>query len=212
MRLPRKRAAAGPALGRSPLPRRPRLGCGEIPGEARAFPAFFRQRPECRNQTRRACRSCLLSESTRYQGLGIASPCLTRMWSRLWAQGSACPGQAPSRSGSFLGFVHVVRLFFLWHRTGASRAARCLGTGGRREAGGGETGPRHLERTRVHLRLGVKGAWDPQRKWFPVHRPRRQPSGPPTGPGRKWDLDTFGQLLWLFHPRNLNAAFFFCAS
>lgn len=84
------------------------------------------------------------------------------------------------------------------------------GAGGGR--GGGETGPRHLERTRVHLRLGVKGAWDPQRKQFPVHRPWRQPSGPPTGSGRKWDLDTFGQLLWLFHPRNLNAAFFFCAS
>lgn len=141
MRLPRKQAAAGPALGRSPLPRRrPRLGCGEIPGEARAFPAFFRQRPECRNQTRRACRSCLLSESTRYQGLGIASPCLTRTWSRLWARGSACPGQAPSRSGSFLGFVHVVRLFFLWHRTGASRAARCLGTGSRGGAGRGRDG------------------------------------------------------------------------
>lgn len=104
MRLPRKRAAAGPALGRSPLPRRrPHLGCGEIPGEARAFPAFFRQRPECRNQTRRACRSCLLSESTRYQGLGIASPCLTRTWSRLWARGSACPGQAPSRLRQFPG-------------------------------------------------------------------------------------------------------------
>lgn len=71
-------------------------------------------------------------------------------------------------------------------------------------------GPRHLEGTRVSLRLGVKGAWDPQRKQVRVHRPWGWQSGPPTDSGQKWDLDTFGQFLWLFRPRNINAAFSLC--
>lgn len=83
-------------------------------------------------------------------------------------------------------------------------------SGNRKREEGGETGPHHLERTRVSLCLGVKDAWDPPRKQARVHRPWRWQSGPPTGSGRTWDLDTFGQFLWLFRPRNINAVFSLC--